>query len=105
LSLPFRLHPLAEDDLAAAWSWYEEKVPGLGDRFLDAARATIEAVADWPDSGSPIVYDEEGAIVERRAPTSGFPYAVRYRVVDDVLVVMAVHHQRRHPDTGVDREA
>ena len=104
MSLPFRLHPLAEDDLVAAWSWYEEQVPGLGDRFLDAVRATIDAATEWPSSGSPIIQDDEGTVVERRAPTPEFPYAVRYRVIDEVVVVMAVHHQRRHPAVGADRE-
>jgi plasmid stabilization system protein ParE len=104
LSLPLWLHPLAADDLVAAWSWYEEQVPGLGDRFLEAARATIDRVAEWPGSGAPILHDDEGAVVERRAPTPGFPYAVRYRVIDDVVVVMAVHDQRRHPDAAADRE-
>ncbi len=103
MSLPFRLHPLAEDDLVAAWSWYEDQVSGLGDRFLDAVLATIEGISEWPGSGAPILHDHEGEVIERRAATSGFPYAVRYRVID-VVVVMAVHHQRRHPDAGADRE-
>jgi hypothetical protein len=50
------------------------------------------------------VLDDEGKIVERRVPTVGFPYAVRYRLIDDTLVVTAVHHQRRHPDAGARRE-
>ena len=104
MSLPLRLHPLAEDDLVAAWSWYEEQVPGLGDRFLDAVRATTEGLADWPGSGAPMLHDDQGAVIERRSPTAGFPYAVRYRVIDDVVVVMAVHHQRRHPEADADRQ-
>jgi hypothetical protein len=32
------------------------------------------------------------------------PYTVRYRLIDDRLVVMAVLHQQRHPDFGLDRE-
>jgi plasmid stabilization system protein ParE len=104
VSLQFRLHPLAEDEIVSAWSWYEQQVPGLGDRLLDAVRATIDAATEWPGFGSPIVLDEEGTAVERRAPTAGFPYAVRYRVIDEVVVVMAVHHQRRHPDAGADRQ-
>ena len=104
MSLAFRLHPLAEDDLVAAWSWYEERVPGLGDRFIEAARAAIDAASEWPGSGAPILHDDQGAVVERRSPTAGFPYAIRYRVIDDVVVVMAVHHQRRHPDAGADRQ-
>ena len=39
----------------------------------------------------------------RSVVTSGFPYAVRYRVTGGRLVVMAVYHQRRRPTFGADR--
>lgn len=45
----------------------------------------------------------EDDLVERRITMSGFPYAIRYRVIDEVVVVMSVYHQRRHPDFGNDR--
>jgi len=104
VTLPCRLHPLAEDDLLAAWSWYEEQVPGLGDRFLVVVGVTIESVVKWPNTGAPVVYDVKDGVVERKAATSGFPYSVRYRVTDEAVVVIAVHHQRRHPDAGADRQ-
>ena len=73
MTLPYRLHPLAEDDLVAAWSWYEEQVQGLGDQFLDVVRLTIELAADWPNSGAPVVYDTTGEVTERKVATPGFP--------------------------------
>ncbi len=69
MTLPYRLHPLAEDDLVAAWSWYEEQVQGLGDQFLDVVRLTIELAADWPNSGAPVVYDTTGEVTERKVAT------------------------------------
>lgn len=104
MSLPYRLLTLAEDDIVGAWNWYEGQVPGLGERFVEAVRATIESIADWPGSGAPLTHDAEGTAVERRAATTGFPYTVRYRVIDGTVVVMAVHHQRRHPDLGAGRK-
>jgi hypothetical protein len=50
-----------------------------------------------------VIHDDDGGVVERRVTTSGFPSAVRYRVIDRTLIIMAVYHQRRHPDFGVDR--
>jgi hypothetical protein len=35
--------------------------------------------------------------------TAGFPYILRYRTIEEVIVVMAVYHHRRHPDFGTDR--
>jgi toxin ParE1/3/4 len=103
VTLPIRLHPLAEDDLLGAWSWYEERQQGLGDRFLVAVGTTLAMVARWPTSGTPAIEDARGEVVERRITTSGFPYVIRYRLIDEVAVVVAVYHQHRHPDFGTDR--
>lgn len=103
MTLPVRFHPLAEADLAEAWSWYEAQQPGLGDRFMNAIRAALDMVAQWPNSGTPATDDPDGEIVERRTTTSGFPYALRYRTIDEMIVVMVIYHQRRHPDIGPDR--
>lgn len=48
--------------------------------------------------------DHHDEIIERKLPAHGFPYAVRYRILDDRLLVMAVYHQHRHPDFSTDRE-
>ena len=52
---------------------------------------------------APALHDEAGAVVERRVRTARFPYAIRYRAVDDRLIVMAVYHERRRPDFAADR--
>ena len=96
------VHPLAERDLIDAWRWYEDQLPGLGDRLVDAVGRAIERAARWPDAGSPALL-VDGIVIERRITPDGFPYAVRYRTVDDRLVVMAIYHQHRHPNFGTSR--
>lgn len=54
--------------------------------------------------GPPFLRDDPYEVIERKLPVNGFPYAVRYRILDDRLLVMAVSHQHRHPDFGTDRE-
>ena len=103
MSLPFTLHPLAEADVLAAWEWYEQQQPGLGDRFVAAAGAAIASACHWPNAGAPAIHDGSGDVVERKVATAGFPYAVRYRATAEQLIVMAVYHQRRRPDFGADR--
>ena len=103
MSLPFTLHSLAELDVLGAWEWYEHQQAGLGDRFVVAVGAAVVRAARWPDAGTPAIHDTNGDVLERRIATSSFPYAVRYRVTDGQLIVMAVYHQRRHPDFGADR--
>jgi hypothetical protein len=53
---------------------------GLGDRFVVAVGAAIVRASRWPNAGTSAIHDGNGEVVERRVATSGFPYAVRYRV-------------------------
>lgn len=104
MSLPFRLHHAAEDDLVVAWEWYEAAEPGLGDRFVRSVRATIDDLSRWPNSGAR-VSDPDGPAAERRAATVGFPYVIRYRVTTDELIVTAIYHQHGGPEFGAGRES
>ena len=103
MSLPFLLHSLAEGDVVSGWEWYEEQQPGLGGRFVAAVAAAIASACRWPNAGTPTIHDDQGDVVERKIATTGSPYAVRYRATPQQLIVMAVYHQRRHPDFGNDR--
>ena len=38
---PLILRPEAEEDLLDAYRWYEERVPGLGLRFLESVERTL----------------------------------------------------------------
>lgn len=104
MSLPVEYHALARADLYAAWEWYEDRQTGLGDRFAAAVDAAVTRAARWPTTGSPVRRDQRGDVLDRKLATPGFPYAVRYRVLDDTLVVMAVSHQHRRPGFGMDRK-
>lgn len=103
MSLPFTFHSLAEGDVLSGWEWYEQQQPGLGDRFVAAVGAAIASACRWPNAGTPAINNNQGDVVERKVPTTGFPYSVRYRATNGHLVVMAVYHQRRRPDFAVDR--
>jgi plasmid stabilization system protein ParE len=102
VSLRITYHELARADLYDAWSWYEAREPGLGDRVIRAVDAALNQVSKWPNSGSPTI-KVNGEVAERRVGTTGFPYLVRYRIVDDTILVTAIYHHRRHPGYGSDR--
>lgn len=76
---------------------------GLGDRFLAAVGSALDLVARWPNSGTPTIEAPDGEATERHVTTAGFPYAVRYRIIDEVIVVMVVHRQHRRPRFGRER--
>jgi plasmid stabilization system protein ParE len=106
VSLPVQFHRLAGGDVVEAWRWYEAQRRGLGDQFLVSLEATIDRASKWPNAGTPVIRGDQDEIVERKVATHGFPYAVRYRVIDGRLVViMAVHHQHRDPGFGNERRA
>lgn len=68
----FVLRPRAENDLRAAFEWYESQRAGLGDQFLTAVRERLEAIRRFPEA-NPIVYRDI-----RRAVVSRFPYLIFY---------------------------
>lgn len=104
MSLRIEYHDLVDLDLLDAWTWYENQEDGLGDRFLDAVGATADRASRWPITGAPVLRGDNDEVIERKVATGGFPHAVRYRVLGERLVVMAVLHQHRHPDHATDRQ-
>jgi plasmid stabilization system protein ParE len=61
----------AASELDDATAWYDKQAPGLGDSFIDAVEAAIAIIADWPQSGAPVVGIPDGRDV-RRAPVARF---------------------------------
>lgn len=104
MSIRVEYHDLVDLDLLNAWTWYENQEDGLGDRFLGAIHATVVQASRWPNAGRPVLRDDNDEIIERKVPANDFPYAVRYRILGDRLLVMAILHQSRHPNFGADRQ-
>jgi plasmid stabilization system protein ParE len=85
------VRPAAAADIDDAFLWYEAQRPGLGHEFLAAADALINAIAEHP-LRYPLVRRNT-----RRALLRRFPYAVYFRIYDEVVVVIACMHGRRNP--------
>lgn len=83
-------HPAARDEFLAAIEYYDDAVPGLGDRFLQAVRRATDLALTHPDAGM-----QRGAV--RRLLVAGFPYDLVYRVRGEVVDVLALAHQHRRP--------
>jgi plasmid stabilization system protein ParE len=90
------VRPGAQADIREAALWYESRRPGLGSEFTLRFDALLERIAH-----NPLQFPEIGSGV-RRALLQRFPYAI-YFVVTASPVVIAVLHQRRHPDTWKQR--
>lgn len=84
--------PAAVLDIEAAYQWYEGQRPGLGEQFLEAVEAAVEAVLAFPEA-SPIVHrDARRVLLER------FPYGLYYRTAGQQVIVVACMHGARDPN-------
>ena len=81
----------AQADLLAAFSFYEDRLAGLGERFRDHVDFAISRIQIAPER-YPIVHrDLRSRRVER------FPYAIIYRIYPGLVFIVAVMHAKRAP--------
>lgn len=88
-------------ELTDASAWYEERVSGLGERFLSEVRGAFDFIARNPAAGSPWLLQGIPPGV-RHVPLRSFSYAVVYVTVPR-LVVVAVAHSSKEPRYWIDR--
>jgi len=81
----------AERDLAEAYAWYEEKVPGLGSDFLAVVEQSLVFIQKYPER-FPFIYREI-----RRALIRRFPYGIFFVCEDQRITVLAMMHTAREP--------
>ena len=83
--------PAAEDDVLDAYTWYEDKSAGLGNRFLDSLDDAFQLILENPVA-FPSVIDEV-----RRTVTRTFPYLVFFTHDDVAIYILAVIHAAQDP--------
>jgi plasmid stabilization system protein ParE len=91
MSLPVILRPEAVQDVESAQDWYEQQRVGLGQAFLDRLSEALGRVGAMPEMYA-ITWQNV-----RSCPLKRFPFIVYYRVLDDLVEVLAVLHGSRDP--------
>ena len=91
------VRPEAEMEMADAFDWYEDRVPGLGSEFLLCVDAVFSAILRSPQQ-SPQVHR-----IVRRALTRRFPFEVFFVEDDERVVVLSVFHAKRNPKRWQER--
>lgn len=81
----------ARREMLRAARWYDHKVPGLGDRFLDEIRNALVGIVEFPAAFAPLDADYRRKLIEV------FPYGLIYRVDGDEIMVVAVANLKRRP--------
>lgn len=92
------LRPKARQDIMDGDRWYEEKLQGLGDRFLLEVQRCLAHILQNPN-GFQRVHDQF-----RQAPLDHFPFVVVYRTDGPVVVVMRIFHTSQHPKKKLRRK-
>jgi plasmid stabilization system protein ParE len=86
------VRPEVDDDLLEAETWYNQKESGLGTRFLQDVRDTIDRLLQNPFRYQ-VRYRRRQV---RWTYTRSFPFRVVFAVREGIVVVYAVIHGRRH---------
>ena len=71
--------------------FYEGRLAGLGDEFLDEFERCAARIVSFPESGQHC-YERF-----RRVLVARFPFSVIYEILPDGILIVAVAHQRRRP--------
>jgi plasmid stabilization system protein ParE len=83
----------AEDELEAAFEYFEEKREGLGAEMLNEFRRGVDQIITYPNAWQAL--DD----TYRRCRLHRFPYGIVYRVDLSAIVIVAFMHLSRRPGT------
>jgi toxin ParE1/3/4 len=91
------LHPEARSELRSAALWYDHRRPGLGDEFIAEVSATLNRIADAPESHPPWPRTRAADPLIRKATVQRFPYVIAFEQQEHHLVILAIAHAKRRP--------
>ena len=91
MSKAVRFHDEALAELAAEAVYYESKVSGLGERFINEIEAATEIAGEFPEMGAPFKFGT------RRVFPKKFPFSIIYRIHPAEIVILAVAPDARKP--------
>jgi plasmid stabilization system protein ParE len=87
-----RIHPDAEQETKDAFDYYEERSFQAAENFLLELKAYRKHAVKHPLTGHP-VHERY-----RRINLKRFPFAIIYRPDGESIFIIAIIHEKRHPD-------
>jgi plasmid stabilization system protein ParE len=75
-----------------AVAWYNEREPGLGDRFAAEVNATIGRIVKDPER-----FPRRGKTLRRASVETFKKYSILFRIEPEFIGVAAVFHGARNP--------
>jgi toxin ParE2 len=83
----------AESDLLEAVSYYNEQKEDLGFEFSKEIQRAVFSMVDFPDAWPALNKNY------RRCRLQKFPYGIFYRVQDKSVIIVAILHLHRNPES------
>ncbi len=81
----------AEDEFRESVRYYENEAPGVGLRFIAEVRRGVTFITENPFGAAAV-----GSGIRRKV-LNHFPYSLLYAVESELVVIVAVAHQKRRP--------
>jgi plasmid stabilization system protein ParE len=88
-----RILSCAEREFAETVDFYNEERPGLGFAFAAEVRKALDRIQSFPDAWPLFSTRARRCILQR------FPYGILYQVRSDCILVLAIMHLKRDPQT------
>jgi len=83
--------PEADEEFREAVRYYETEAPGVGLRFVAEVRRGVTFITENPYAAALV-----GSGIRRKV-LNHFPYTMLYAVESELVVIVAVAHQKRRP--------
>lgn len=83
----------AQNDLREIGEWLATHYPVVALHVERRIRDVAARIGQWPESGPPSAHREGVRIV----PVGRYPYKIFYRVTQDAVEILHIHHAARQP--------
>jgi plasmid stabilization system protein ParE len=94
MSFSYTLHPEADKEYAGAYAWYEDQSQGLGEKFIDAVKQKLAAIAAKPE-----LFGSKSKGFRETIVSRAFPYSIVYKIAIEqkAIYIVSIYHSKRNP--------
>jgi plasmid stabilization system protein ParE len=90
-SKPYRLHPLAWEEIEGADNWYRQVNSEASDEFVAEVLGAIKSIREAPHRWPKYLHGTRRFVLDR------FPFSIVYLDTDELVNIVAVAHAKRKP--------
>ena len=83
----------AQSEFEESIEYYDEQRTGLGLEFSEEVGKALERISEYPEAWSQLSSRIRRCLVNR------FPYSVIYEVRSELLIIVAIQHHHRKPES------